>query len=623
MAAKKAPKSREDRQRERELRALIRARAAESRGRRVGPAISEYEALLCKGDERIAQALISRHNVRMGNIAKTFDDYRFAVMSAIVPIIQLDGALRVLGENPRRPPTHYVGSMPDLLSWGVDSVVAAARLLLSGQILGAAAMIRNQLERWVTQRAANLGLEPEADEPTAAFVARAWSHPDAFQGQWYEKHVEIFADLYEDAGFELHDDESMDHRHVYRSDGSDVCPALIYALLSEFLHLREFKEAPYWDAELLIADDDTRQSVVMAAGAVCDAIFLALREIRLSALEMAEGRRLESTVKMLSAGMDAISVSDQQTTLDYEAIPFGNARAHETIVPPLAALAPLLPREGLNGQAVAAVGRLADDYDAVRRGERPAGRLYRDDEFLIRAFAWHRRRSIGMAVFALEEERRMLGKAFDLDSLAGRAERWVLLTEAASMLAIWHQNPGVKVAASALASSLRSAYWLWLEDDDRAMAILRSCLEYAACLRTWRKKPDKAAKLAARHETTPRDWIETAGWKRLGLLNRALGEFAHARKMEKWPAARQLLVDLQINVDAEKAMYTARGAAIDFTSSLAAREVVMLVSEVSADVSAAIGRILQGLDFELREDAADVEAHFAHIWALRTRQSNS
>jgi len=91
--------------------------------------------------------------------------------------------------------------------------------------------------------------------------------------------------------------------------------------------------------------------------------------------------------------------------------------------------------------------------------------------------------------------------------------------------------------------------------------------------------------------------------------------------MKDWPAARQLLSELQLNVDAERAIYTARGAAIDFTASLAAREIVALMSEASIEVAAAVGRIFEELDFELDEDAFDVEAQFAHIWSVRSQRS--
>jgi len=361
----------------------------------------------------------------------------------------------------------------------------------------------------------------------------------------------------------------------------------------------------------------------MAVETICDGIFLALREIRLAALTLAKrrGNEFQSTVELLSAGMDAISMSERHTDLSFEAIPFNHARAHETLIPPVAALAPLLPQEGLSANMVFVVRKLADDYAETLRGARPAGRLYRDDEFLVRAFAWYRYRNIVMALQALKKEREHIGADFNIESLTGRSAKWVLLSEATSLLAIWHRAPGVKAAAAALASSLRSAYWLWLEDDDRAMAVLRSSLEYVARLRTWRRKPQKAASLELRPTTTPRDWITQAGWNRLHLLNQALGEFAHARRMEKWPTARQLLADLQLNVDVDKAIYTARGAAIDFTASLAAREIAALISEIGIDVGSAVSRILHDLDFELDENAPDVESQFAHIWSVRSQRS--
>jgi len=259
---KKKKNRKNDRQGLRERRARIRAQAAESRGRRVGSTVADYETLTAKGDERVAQALISRHNMRMGNIPKTFDNYRFATMSALVPIALLGRILTKLGTNPRRPPPLHAGSATDLLAWGIDSAVAAARLLLAGQTLGAAVMVRNQLERWVLQRAANLNLKQQTGESTVDFVGRVWSHPDTFHEQWYEKHVELETYLYDDGNIESSGSHDRNHLHVYRSDGTDVRPALTYAHLSEFIHLRGFEGAPYWDAELLTQDDDVKQHLL-------------------------------------------------------------------------------------------------------------------------------------------------------------------------------------------------------------------------------------------------------------------------------------------------------------------------------------------------------------------------
>lgn len=582
--------------------------------------MEDYEEILPRGHDRIAQTLIARHNIRMENIPKSYDDFKFEVMSSIVPVTHLDLALDTLGANPLRPPPQHAGGLPDLLAWGVDSVVSTARLLLSGQVLGAAIMVRNQLERWVAHRAVALRLEQQQGESTTDFVARAWSQPDPLYYQWYDKHIEVFAGFPDPDIQGPAEEPSTDHLHVFRSNGLAVCPGTVYGLLSEFLHLRELGAVTGWDAELLRQDDGVFPSVMLAAGTICDAIFLALREVRLAAIELAKRRGKSSLVVFLSSGMDAISVIEHQTEKNYEAIPFGHARAQPTKIPPVAALAPLLPEEGLSRPMTMVVEQLANDFDAVRARKRPTGSLYRDDELLVRTFCWHRRRSIHFARRSLEAEKEVLGADFNIESMSGRSARWALLTEAASVLALWHPRASVRVVAAAVASSMRSAYWLWLEDDDRAMAVLRSCLEYVARLRTWRRNPNKAQILEDRPSTTPRDWIEGAGWKRLSLLNQALGEFAHARRMEKWPTARQLLSDLQLDLDSEKAIFTARGSAIDFTASLAAREIASLLEEVSSGIADAVGLIFNDIGFELDEDAFDVEAQFAHIWALRSQR---
>jgi len=630
----KPRKSKDERARDDAQRARIRAAAAESRGRRVGPTVAEYEVAALRGHRRVAEALISRHNVRMKNIPKTYDDVRYSAMSALIPIVQLDIALKALGMDPGRHPSQYVGPVVDRLAWGVDSAVSAVRLLLSGQALGAAAVVRNQLERWMSHRAASLRLVRGKGESMLDFIARVWSRPDELHDQWFDKHQDLVADLFGD----LDESESIaedlsgwshamsegggtapGHLHVFRSDGTDVCPAMVFGYLSEILHLRAFDGVVNWDAELLLSDGRPRQDVALAAMVIGDAVFLVLREIRLLLLAMAKRRHLRSVVELLSSGMDSFSISETQTELPYEAIPFGSGRMRETFIPPIAALAPLVPGQGLSSASDRVLSDLSQDYEAVLRKERPAGRLYQDDELLVRSFAWHRQRNVRAAFKSLRWEQRVLGEEFDEEVLIGRSSGWVLLTEAASVLALWHPTPGVKSASSALASSLRSAYWLWLEDDDRAMAVLRSSLEYVARLRTWRRRPDKAQILDSRPRSTPRDWLTRAGWSRLHVLNRTLGEFSHADRMKNWPTARRTLSELQLNVHPDRALLTARGAAIDFVASLAVREIVQLLTGLSTRIGNAVGEIFQEFGHELDEGAPGVEAQFVHILSVRTR----
>src|SRR5262249_52397480 len=153
------------------------------------------------------------------------------------------------------------------------------------------------------------------------------------------------------------------------------------------------------------------------------------------------------------------------------------------------------------------------------------------------SFVWHRDAAVQAALRALEVERKELGTKFNLDSLRSRGVWYSLTSEVAGLVGAWTEGSASN-AAGMISTSIRSAYWLWLEDDDRAMGVLRTTLEEAARLRTWRRRPDKARRLEASERTTPRDWLGAAGWRRLDALNRALGELAHARADSRWHGAR-------------------------------------------------------------------------------------
>jgi hypothetical protein len=261
---------------------------------------------------------------------------------------------------------------------------------------------------------------------------------------------------------------------------------------------------------------------------------------------------------------------------------------------------------------------MARTFDAVRNGHRPAGRLFRDDELLVYAFAWHRAAAVRAARTALDAEQQLLGDAYNVDGLIGRATVWVLLTEATSLLALWTEQPERSAAASLVGSALRSAYWLWLEDDDRAMSALRCVLEQCARLRVWRLKPVRAAQLEQRPQTMPRDWVEAAGWRRLRALNRALGEFAHTQPNSRWTGARDLLADLQVDADPTTAFYTARGASIDFVAALVARELVEQIAVQSPTLADSLADLLDEVGLQSATDTTSLEGLFNHIWEHRS-----
>lgn len=290
----------------------------------------------------------------------------------------------------------------------------------------------------------------------------------------------------------------------------------------------------------------------------------------------------------------------------------------ELVTPTLAALMPLTPDEGLSAGAAGYLAERCGLYEEVVAGHRPEGRLYRNDELASLAFAARRYSSVLTAQHSLKAESELLGDDFDVRTLTGRGAKHVIVAEVVALLSRWAQpRPALSASAALISSTLRSALWLWLEDDDRAMATLRCTLEQTARMRACHIKPDKAPQLAARSATMPRDWLDTAGWRRLAALNRALSEYAHAHENSRWAGARRLLTMLQVD-PGDNPLLTARGAALNFVTKLVAREALRVIGD---DYSAVIANVLPevflrwGLEVDL--DDATLNRELDHIWSHR------
>jgi hypothetical protein len=475
------------------------------------------------------------------------------------------------------------------------------------------------MERWLMHRAHNAGISQEPGESTLDFVARVWSHPDHFSEHWFEGGTGLVPAFTEDDVTSA-DEPASQHEHVKLTDGTEICPAVLYGAMSELMHGRMLLDAVGWESHGLLDGADPPDEVAIAVGVIADALSLSLRQIRLAALALAFERGDLMTVALLDMPLDRFSraeppANDQDPALR---LPPGPAAAPSPrlVAPPMVLLAPLQPSEGLESAHMAVAFEMGDSFEAVLRGRRPAGRLFRDDEMATAAFAWHRVRSIKTALRGLDAEREHFGEAFDDRTLSVRTMRWSVLSEAAAVVGGWVPIAEHRAALAVMGSGIRSAYWMWLEDDDRAMAILRCVLEQAARSRTWRTKPAKAARLEARAETTPRDWIEAAGWRRLTPLNRALGEFAHVKANSRWSGARTLLTHFQRDADPDVAAFTARGAALEFVAMLTAIEVAESASEVSEVIASVLADAFTDLD--LMPDQATsraVDEQFNYIWA--------
>lgn len=555
-------------------------------------------------EDRMYAALIARHNARMENIARPPDDLLLEAMDALASVPVLDTILRKYGADPDRLPAGYAGSWIDHLAWGVDSMVAALRLLMSGQFIGAALVARHQLERWSQHRAFLTDTKRRACESSLDYIARIWSAPIT-PGWDQDRDTAGF-----DTGAEIDLDAEgsgqareprLSHEHVTVSDGAEICPAAVMGALGDVLHAHAGVPGIEWDAVDRCDPGTTPPQVYALYGLVGDAVRLCSAQIAHALRSVANQLNDSATLMRLDGLPDRLSraeAKEGEVTANSSDLGLNGPRSWSAPPPdtvrriPLVALLPMHPDHGLRRRNVGMLSQGARLFEAVLSGKRPAVRLFRDDEMMSLAFSWHRHAVARGALIALKNEREALGEKWDLDGLRARECPYLLTSEVAGLVSAWSGNACGASAAAAIATSIRSAYWLWLEDDDRAMGVLRSTLEQTARLRTWRRRPDKAQKLETSERTTPRDWLSAAGWRRLEALNRALGEMAHARIGSRWDGARALLAQLQPSFPQEMSMHTARGFCLDTLVLLAARELITATREISPDVASAFASVL-------------------------------
>jgi hypothetical protein len=617
------PRSSRSQSREAKRRAAVKARAAtvrlsdarkaDERGHAVPPTLGGYEAAAAEAHERVAEALIARHNERMLRIESIPDSFKDTVMSALVPLVFLTGAIDLLSDKELLAPGSIGRPALRKLISGVDSLVATMRLLLCGQIAGAAIIARNQVETWSEARAALTDTTKQRDEPHADFLARTWSRPISRTHASATTAGQIFDDPDQYVSVT---EPNVEHTHIRLSSGDELCPAGVWGLLSEVLHGREGTAVSLWDASCLDPNQlgESDRVVRLVLDALRVGIFHMRSEMRLLALQGS----LPEVDELLRKAMEEFSVAaddDDNSTPSRGSLP----NSPHVVAPPLSFMAPLSPAEGLSPKVVAQLADAADAFEQVKRGRRPAGRLYRDDELMTAVFGWHRFRRARAAQAALDKEKRLMPDQFNVHGLQHRVTIWGLVTETSALVGLW-QPPGSRGDAALLAAStLRSAWWLWLEDDDRAMSVLRTVLEQTARLRVWRLKPAKALKLES--HSTPRDWIEAAGWKRLAPLNTALGEFAHVTARSDWEAARMVLTDIQDLPESDEAPYTARRSSLELVTSLLAVELCEQIQELSPTLADALRDLFHEVGAFPHDENRFVDDRLRAIHAYRAKSA--
>jgi hypothetical protein len=523
---------------------LKEAGRAEQRGRRVPPTAAGFEAAIRdRGYDGVAEALIARHNQRMQRIADVGDLMQRICLPLLTSYLPLSLVSEELGADPERAPSHSGATWPDHLAWGLDSIAATARLILSLQPVGASIIARTQLERWSSNLEFNSEISQEPGEDTVTWLNRLWSAPD-----------------------------------VRPPDGVATSVGDLFADTSELLHARGPLMPLVWLDIADITDAPSSQHVRLL-DIISDALIVSLSQLRTCLATAAEEK-----------GWDVLAGT---------ATAVGLVSPARSWLPDLRAfLWPLVPHffqmPGVEGKLGAVASSHRSVVSALRAGREPD---VPSEAWPVLGFGGHRFRALTVARWAYQRERDILGDQFEEHGIEDLATEAVLAGEMAAMLAVWlRQDPARYSAADAFAvcaSGLRSAQWLWLEDDDRAMGCLRCVIEQVARARTWRVKPHRAAKIEESPNATPRDWIEGAGWRRLSLLNRALGEFAHGSAMTNWNQARDALVAIQADAESDQAKYTGRTHALTALIFIVSAECAAWVDSFGSHLGEAYRKVIR------------------------------
>lgn len=556
---------------------------AEQYGRTVGSSIADYEAAGRRGRDFLAAALLSRHNQRMERVGHVHPILMRRARILVNQLFMLDKALRLIGANQDRPPPAYGSSWPDHLGWGADSLIACIRLLLSGQFVGAAQIARSQLERWAINLERNTGLTHVTGESTADYYDRLWSALDEFGLYIIPEH-----------------ERSGNGERELVIAKRNVRPGQLFTDVSEFLHGRGpgVAGATLEAGDLLAAS--TRASSLAIGNQILDLLELNLDRIRscVAVAEMPADAR-DQLPPFLAASL----MTDYAGSEPYP--PWG--------------FWPMMPRTTLSPWVRRQFGLSRELLERVRNGERPAGRLFRDSEISVMFYMSHRGRAAELAVWSFEEEARISEDPLNYGVLEGLNTQVVFVAEILGLISRWEERDPVASAAALASSGLRSAFWLWLEDDDRAMGSLRVVLESIARIQTWATKPAKAQKLEDRGQRTkPGRWVDAAGWKRLHALNLALGDLTHTRVDSRWHGARELLVALQPpDQDPKSAPHRGRAYAIECVASLAAKSALEIVEQLSPELKTYVYDLMSHTHLFNEQMQRNLDAWLTRTWEQR------
>lgn len=258
---------------------------AQRRARNVPPTVDAYKRVAASGPRRLIETLLGRHSTRIDNldaIARLSMDH---CLGHLLSVCQLDAIFIRQGHqlNQHSPP--HESPWPTQLSWSLESTIAAVRLILAGQIVGAAIILRQQLGRWTLLLARTEAVVQRRHEPIESFIARAWTQRamDKLGLHTYDVALDdIFNDLEDHPATTGAVDTDHEHIHI---DGRTLCPAHVYHALCELIDAQhadprvDCQDVHYYGAGPSSADPIGPASILL------DALELCVIQMRLAAVK--------------------------------------------------------------------------------------------------------------------------------------------------------------------------------------------------------------------------------------------------------------------------------------------------------------------------------------------------
>ena len=208
---------------------------AQRRARNVPPTVEAYERVAASGPTRLIEALIGRHPTRIDNLDAVAQLSMDHCRGPLVSVCQLDAIFIRQGHQLSQHSPPHESPWPTHLSWSLESTIAALRLMLAGQTIGAAIILRQQLGRWTLLLARAGPVVRRRGEPIESFIARAWTQRAMDMLGRYTFDVAL-DDIFDDLDDHPRTTGAIDtdHEHV-QIDGRALCPAHVYHTLCELI----------------------------------------------------------------------------------------------------------------------------------------------------------------------------------------------------------------------------------------------------------------------------------------------------------------------------------------------------------------------------------------------------